>query len=116
MSDDILISISRDPLFGMTREDYISKLQNRLQGRVDEGFFFGSFTGADFNKFSDIDIILVAETGKPFHLRSLDFADILDLVPSTDILVYTRSELDTMLSSADTGFWKSVKESMVRFI
>ncbi len=116
MSSDILISVNRDPLFGMTREEYISTLKSRLAGRVEEGFFFGSFTGPDFSKFSDIDIILVSKTDKPFHLRALDFADLLDIIPSTDILVYTSSELETLLSSAETGFWKSVKESMVRFI
>jgi predicted nucleotidyltransferase len=116
MSKSVLVTISRDPLFGFTREQYIEKLKTLLSGRVDEAYFFGSFTTENFNKFSDIDIILVKETDQPFHIRAFDFADLLDLVPATDILVYTRAELDNLLSDGAAGFWKSVKESLVKFI
>ena len=116
MNKNVLLKIERDPLFGMTKEIYLEKLQARLKGRVDEAYFFGSITGDTFNKFSDVDIILVKETGKLFHERSFEFADLLDLVPSTDILVYSRSELDNLLADNAAGFWKSVKESLVKFI
>jgi hypothetical protein len=58
----------------------------------------------------------VCETDKPFHVRAFDFEDLLDLVPSTDILVYTRDELDNLLAEESFGFWNCVKESMVRFM
>lgn len=116
MNKNVLFKIERDPLFGMTKGTYLEKLQSRLKGRVDEAYFFGSITRDTFNKFSDIDIILVKETCKPFHERSFEFADLLDLVPSTDILVYSRPELDTLLADDAAGFWKSVKESLVKFI
>ena len=116
MGNNILLKIERDPLFGMTREEYIDRLREKLAGRADEAYFFGSFTSGNFNKFSDIDIIIVKDTGKPFHERTIDYEDILDLVPATDILVYTRHELDSLLVEGATGFWKSVKESLVKFI
>jgi len=116
MDNSVLLKIKRDPLFGMTREAYIDRLRRMLESRVDEAYFFGSFTGDSFDKFSDVDILLVKDTCKPFHERAFDYADILDLVPSTDILVYTRDELDNLLSEGVSGFWKSVKESLVRFI
>lgn len=116
MNNNILLKTERDPLFGMTKEIYIEKLKASLNGRVDEAYFFGSFTGDSFNKYSDVDIILVKETDIPFHERAFEFADLLDLVPSTDILVYSRSELDKLLSDDAAGFWKSVRESLVKFI
>lgn len=116
MNKNVLLKIDRDPLFGMTKDEYLEKLQTRLRGRVEEAYLFGSITGNTFNKFSDIDIIIVKETGRPFQERAFEFADLLDLVPSTDILVYSRSELDRLLSDDAAGFWKSVKESMVKFI
>jgi predicted nucleotidyltransferase len=116
MKSDILIRSHRDPLFGMTRDEYITKLKKILYGRVSEAYFFGSFTGSEFGVHSDIDIILVCETDKPFHLRAIDFEDLLDLVPSTDILVYTHDELETLITEETFGFWKSVKDSMVKFM
>lgn len=116
MDNNILIKVERDPLFGMTRDAFVEKIRLMLTGRADEAYFFGSFTGDDFNKFSDIDIIIVKDTCKPFHERAIDYGDIPDLIPSTDILVYTRHELDRLLAEGTSGFWKSVKESMVQFI
>lgn len=116
MNKNVLLKIERDPLFGMTKETYLEKLRVKLKGRVDEAFFFGSITGDTFNKFSDVDIIIVKETGRPFHERAFEFADLLDLVPSTDILVYSRDELNKLLSNDAAGFWKSVKESQVKFM
>lgn len=116
MNNRVLFKIERDPLFGMTREVYIEKLRTILAGRVDEAYFFGSLCSNSFNRLSDIDILLVKETLVPFHQRSFEFSDLLDLVPSTDIIVYTRSELNELLCEKATGFWKSVRNSLVKFI
>ncbi|HNR89123.1 MAG TPA: nucleotidyltransferase domain-containing protein [Spirochaetota bacterium] len=116
MSDSVLIKIERDPLFGMTRDEYVERLTRLLAGRVDAAYFFGSFTGVSFNRFSDIDLILIRETDTPFPLRAIEFEDVLDLVPSTDILVYTRREFDKLTGPGAVGFWKSVRESLHQFI
>ncbi len=116
LNNNVLVRIDRDPLFGMSREEYIARLKTMLEGRVRELFAFGSFTGADFGKFSDIDLIIIADTEKPFIERSFDYNDVLDIIPATDILVYTPSEFRELLNNASTGFWKSVKETMVKII
>lgn len=116
MGNKILVRKSRDPLFGMTKKDYIDTVKKKLSGRADEAYFFGSFTGPDFNRFSDIDIIIICKTEKPFPERAMDFADLLDIVPSTDILVYTHEEFKNLINLPSPGFWKSVKESIVRFL
>jgi len=116
VNKSILVKIERDPLSGLTREEYKELLKKRLQGRVVEAYIFGSFNTPDFNRFSDIDLLLVSDTAKPFVERGLDFSDIQDMVPATDILVYTPAEFSKIMSEEPTGFWKSVKGSMVRII
>ncbi len=62
------------------------------------------------------DIILIKQTQKPFIERAFEFEDMLDLVPSMDILVYTGEEFAALTAEGAVGFWKSVKESLVRFL
>jgi predicted nucleotidyltransferase len=116
MNKGILVKIERDPLSGLTREEYKELLKNKLKGRVVEAYIFGSFNTPDFNRFSDIDLLLVSDTAKPFLERGLDFSDIQDMVPATDILVYTPAEFGKIMSEESAGFWKSVKGSMVRIL
>jgi len=116
VNKSILVKIERDPLSGLTREEYKELLKKRLQGRVVEAYIFGSFNTPDFNRFSDIDLLLVSDAAKPFVERGLDFSDIQDMVPATDILVYTPAEFSKIMSEEPAGFWKSVRESMVRIL
>lgn len=116
MNRSILVKIERDPLSGLTRKEYKELLKKRLQGRAVEVYIFGSFNTPDFNRFSDIDLLLVCDTCKPFVERGLDYSDIQDMVPATDILVYTPDEFRKIMSEEPAGFWKSVRESMVRII
>jgi len=116
MNKGILVKIERDPLSGLTREEYKELLKKKLRGRVVEAYIFGSFNNHNFNRFSDIDLLLVSDTAKPFVERGLDFSDIQDMVPATDILIYTPGEFRKIMSEEPAGFWKSVRESMVRII
>lgn len=116
MNDDVLVTIPRDPLFGLTAEEYLEKIKMLLAGRVREAYIFGSFMGDNFGKFSDIDLILVCDTSLPFVERTRKFMDIPDLVPSTDVLVYTPDEFASLMDAPAVGFWKSVKDSMVRIV
>lgn len=116
MSDDVLVTVPRDPLFGLTAEEYVEKIKKMLTGRVHAAYIFGSFTGDNFSKFSDIDLILVCDTSLPFVERTREFMDIPDLVPSTDVLVYTPDEFTSLMDAPAVGFWKSVKESIVRIV
>ena len=116
MSDNVLVVAHRDPLFGLSKEGYVQKLRERLSGRVRAAYIFGSFTGDSFGRLSDVDIILIAETTRPFIERAFDFEDLLDIVPSTDILVYTVDEFRSIMENAETGFWKSVRDGMVKIV
>jgi len=116
MNKDILVKIGRDPLAGLTREEYVDLLKKKLRGRVSEAYIFGSFNTSDFNRFSDIDLILICDTRNPFVERGIDFYDIQDLAPATDILVYTPDEFCNIMKEEPVGFWKSARGSMVRII
>ena len=113
---DILVSVKRDPLFGRTREEVIKCFRGILAGRVVAGYFFGSFTTNDFTKFSDIDVILVQETDRPFLRRSEEFFDLKNIIPSLDILVYTPDEWRELITEPSPGFWTSVKGTLERFV
>ena len=65
---------------------------------------------------SDVDLILVVKTGTPFTKRPADFSDLYDLGPTLDLLVYTPDEFARLTRDPSPGFWKSVTESMVRFL
>ncbi len=43
-------------------------------------------------------------------------ADLYDLGPQMDILVYTPEEFSRIMDKLPVGFWRSVKEQMVRLI
>jgi predicted nucleotidyltransferase len=116
VNKSILVKIERDPLSGLSRDEYKELLKKKLKGRVVEAYIFGSFNTSDFNRFSDIDLLLVSDAVKPFIERGLDFSDIQDMVPATDILVYTPAEFSKIMSEEPAGFWKSVRESMVRIL
>jgi len=108
----ILVKYENDPLCGFDRGAFTEVLRKKLTGRVLEAWFFGSFTGKDFNRDSDIDLILVCDTDLPFPERNRSFDDIYDIGPEMDILVYKKEEFDKIRSNPPAGFWKSVIETM----
>jgi len=65
---------------------------------------------------SDLDLILVTPTSRPFVQRPLEFADLLDIVPRIDILVYTPEELEQLTRDPSPGFWRSVTSTWRRVV
>ena len=112
----ILVKYDLDPLCGKTAAEAIALITEKLSGRVEQAYYFGSFNTPAFNKNSDIDLLLVTETNTPFVERSLEYADLLDLFSVMDILVYTAAEFSKLTTNPSPGFWKSVVSSLVRII
>lgn len=112
----ILIKPARDPLYGYTRGELRKKLKDALRGRIAEAWIFGSFASGIMHAYSDIDLILVEETVKPFTERVMDFQDLLDIHPCMDILVYTPDEFEQITRDPSPGFWKTVTDTMVRLL
>ncbi|MFH1111126.1 MAG: nucleotidyltransferase domain-containing protein [Planctomycetota bacterium] len=113
---EILLRSNRDPLFGLTPEALVASLRRKLDGRVREAYFFGGFAGGRLTSRSDIDVILVQDTNKPFPRRGEDFLDLYDVVPALDLLVYTPREFALLTENPTLGFWKSVVGTLQRFL
>ncbi len=115
--DRPIVERSRPPvsILDFDRGELIELLQQKLADHpnVREAFLFGSAATGKEKSWSDIDIVIVADTTEPFIERSRQFFDLLDIGISMDILVYTPDEYKKMIQSS-SGFWKSFRESKVR--
>lgn len=96
---------------GLPPPDFEERLCFCLRGRVERAYIFGSFGTDAFRAGSDIDLILVCDTGFPFVERARQFTDLYALYPRMDILVYTAAELEAQLKET-VGFWASVKTNL----
>jgi predicted nucleotidyltransferase len=92
MSDAAIVWKRRRPLGGMAPEIFERSLRERLQGRVEGAYFFGSYASGALGPDSYVDLILVARTEAPFTRRAALFDDLYDLLPALDLLVYTPEE------------------------
>lgn len=104
------------PLRLRSKKEFIELLKNRLRGRVEEAYIFGSIARDDFDNLSDLDLILIAETDKKFVNRFKDFEDIFELAPDLDLLVYTRGEFDAIRQSPPSPFWELVFKEAERVL
>ena len=106
--------------FHLTPERLNSALEQikvSLKDRVLSAYIFGSAAGQDFRSESDIDLILIVrEPKRPFIQRAFDFLDLFEIYPKLDILVYTPEEFQDQLRDSEIGFWKSVRESLVKIV
>ena len=114
MAEFVLTRDSRDPLAGLTREQFESELTAQLVGRVEQVWVFGSYASGQLGPQSDVDLILVCSTTLPFPIRSREFADLLDIGPRLDLLVYTPDEFTLLTTNPTVGFWQRVIGSLRR--
>lgn len=97
-----------------------AKLQTQLRAAlvshplVQEAFLFGSLADGTFGRNSDVDLILVAATDRPFLERFRDFGSLFEICSDLDLLIYTPVEIERLRSSPSAGFWKSVWRQAVR--
>lgn len=114
MSSLVQIGSSSD-LDSSKVEHFCAQLRDRLRGRVQAAYIFGSVSSGTFRGDSDIDLILVKDGPlEPFVRRGFEFLDLFALFPRIDLLVYTPKELEDQLADSNVGFWKSVRQSMRR--
>lgn len=86
-----------------------------LKSRVEAAYFFGSFAQGKARSDSDLDMILIKNTSLPFTKRGEEFLDLFDIFPRIDLLIYTPTEFESQLKQ-EFGFWKSVKQSLVKIL
>jgi predicted nucleotidyltransferase len=77
----------------------LNELRRRLApllGRARKAIIFGSVARGDTDEWSDLDLVIVTDTSRPFLERYLDFEAIYDVWPRLDLLVYTPEEFAAM--------------------
>jgi predicted nucleotidyltransferase len=116
MDEPVIVWNTRHPLSGRTNEQFERETQRLLKGRVEAAYIFGSYGTNDFGQNSDVDVMLVVKTDKPFLDRALDYPDFMDLVPDMDLLVYTPEEFQALTRDPSPGFWASAVASMKRIV
>jgi hypothetical protein len=98
------------------REKVIEFLADRLRAAgVGEAYIIRSFAENRCEAWSDIDLIILQETTRPFTERAQDFQNLFDLGLPLDILVYTPAEFTRLLHST-SGFWKTVRRHNLRIL
>jgi len=82
---------TRDAVATLRR--YESDLRSR---GIRHAAVFGSVARGDADEWSDLDLVIVTETSRPFLERYLDFVAIYDIWPRLDLLIYTPAEFEQM--------------------
>ena len=90
-------------------------LQTQLEGKpVERAFLFGSRAVGREDRYSDTDLILVADSQRPFPERFKDFRELLfKIPPPVDLLVYTPSEFERLLQEENGFLSGAVREGLV---
>jgi predicted nucleotidyltransferase len=63
---------------------------------VEAAYVFGSWARGDADRLSDIDLIIVARSRRPFVDRFRDFPEILRAPAGIELLVYTPEEFTAL--------------------
>jgi predicted nucleotidyltransferase len=74
---------------------------------------FGSVARGEADALSDLDLIIVADTSRPFLERFKDFAGLYDVWPRLDLLVYTREEFARMVAEDNPLLRQALEEGVV---
>ena len=78
---------------------------------------FGSYARGDANEYSDLDMIIVADTDKRFPQRHKDFRPVFrswdPWGKSLDLLIYTPEELELMQDRRNPFICAALQEGVV---
>ena len=77
----------------------LGTLKQRLAptlARAKRAIVFGSVARGDADAWSDLDLVVIADTARPFLERHRDFGGLWDVWPRLDLLVYTPEEFARM--------------------
>ena len=90
------------------------RLAPHLGGAV-KAIVFGSAARGEEDEWSDLDLVVVAKTSRPFFERFKDFAGLYDVWPRLDLLVYTPEEFQRKAARAEAQRWLAQAESDLGF-
>ncbi len=75
----------------------------------------GSLARGDWNRASDIDLIIVKETDLSFTKRISEVIDLCDTTMNVEPLVYTPEELAAMLEAGNSFLEKALRQGKVLY-
>ncbi len=82
-------------------------------GRARKVIAFGSVARGDADEWSDLDLIIVAETSRPFLERFKDFSGLYNVWPRLDLLIYTPVEFERMIAEGNPLVLDAIREGVV---
>ena len=97
-------------------EDIITAIVPVLKkGGAQKAILFGSYARGEADEYSDIDLIIIAESERPFIERAKDFSDLWKVSPvkAMDVLVYTPQEFQEMYEQQNPFIVRAVEEGKV---
>lgn len=74
---------------------------------------FGSVARGEADQWSDLDLLIVARTDRPFLERFKDFRGLYEVWPRLDLLIYTPEELDQMIAQDNPLIAQALAEGVV---
>ena len=81
---------------------------------AEKAVLFGSYARGDADEYSDLDLIIVADTETPFLDRFRDYSGIYEIWPKgLDMLIYTPDELERMQSEENPFIAHALSEGVV---
>lgn len=94
----------------------LDELKRRLAPRLRRArkvVAFGSVARGEPDQWSDLDLLIVADTARPFFERFKDFAGIYSVWPRLDLLVYTPEEFERMVAEENPLVLRALSEGVV---
>lgn len=89
-----------------------TRLAPHLQ-RARIAIVFGSVARGEADEWSDLDLVIVAETDRPFFERFREFAGLYDVWPRLDLLIYTPEEFARMRAEGNAFIEQVLAEGVV---
>jgi hypothetical protein len=62
---------------------------------------------------ANLDLLIVADTPRPFFERFKDFAGLYDVWPRLDLLIYTPAELERLIDEDNPLVTQALREGVV---
>ena len=73
---------------------------------------FGSVARGEADEWSDLDLVVIADTDRTFFERFRDFAGLYEVWPRLDLIVYTSAEFERMVDEGNPFLLRVIEEGV----
>ena len=89
----------------------VERLRPRVAG-ARRALVFGSVARGEADEWSDLDLIVIADTDRTFFERFRDFGGLYEVWPRLDLLVYTSAEFERMVDEENPFLLRALEEGV----